>query len=201
MRILRRIAVTTAAIVTAAALTACGTPASDTAPAAADAPTVVVNTLNGTGCPSNTAVAADVSGAGFRIDYPAAMTAKAGPGVAAAAQRVACQANVTATWAGHTYTVSGEHHGSLQVPAGSSATQRTTYYLTSAGLPVDHVTAGPASGPYAASDPNALAVPCGTTTNLNVKVELRVTPGAAASFTLDGPDPAGSVIGLAWSAC
>lgn len=183
------------------AATGCGTD-SDKASATQSfvAPTVTVNTINGTGCPAGTATGTVLpDGAGVQVTYTA-FTAKAGTGSTSTEFRRNCQLNVTLAGAGQTYKVStAAHVGLVNAPAGGTVLQRGAYYLQGdpSGAPADHTDVGPIAGPWTVTDTDPYTAPCGSTRNLNVNTELRVsTPGPAASLSLTG-----STINVAWSAC
>jgi hypothetical protein len=189
------------ALLIAVAVAGCTAASSNKAAAALSTPTVVVNTINGTGCPANTATATVLpDGAGIQVAYTSAFTAKAGTGSTPLQFRRNCQLNITLTSTDQRYTVStANHQGSVTLPVGGVALQRNTYYLQgdSIGTPVDHTANGPLSEAWSVTDTSPFAAPCGTTRNLNINMELRVTsPGPAASLSLDS-----STINLIWSAC
>jgi hypothetical protein len=178
----------------AGAVVAVGTPATAVAE-----PAVEVLSVNGSGCPSDTASAvADDSG--FRIAYDR-FVARAGTGAAPTEMRRNCQAVVLVrARAGYAFVVArATYRGTAGLPAGAVALRRTNYYLQ--GSPDTTVAADKIAGPHAGAwtneDTPALAGPCGADEVLNVNAELRVSsPGTAASISMTGSD-----VRLDWTSC
>lgn len=168
-------------------------------------PTVAVGSVNGSGCPAGTVTTTVASdGSSVTASYTA-FTAKAGAGSTPTEFRRSCLLSIQIVAPGQTWAVtSATEHGTVDVPAGGTGVQRTSYYLqgSSATTPIDHSATGPLSGAWDQSDPAPFTAPCGTTRNLNVNVELRVTTagGAAASLSLNGATP-GTTINLGYTAC
>lgn len=195
-----RVASRTALVAVLALTAACG---GHSTAARAATPTVTVASVNGTGCPAGT-VTTSVTGGTVTATYTA-FTAKAGTGSVSGGNRRNCLFSLTVNAPGQTFAVtSATEQGAINLPAGATALQRTTYYLqgTSPNTVVDHPATGPVSGAWNQTDTAPYAAPCGTTRNLNINVELRVTStGAAASLSLAGAAPNGTVINLGFTDC
>jgi hypothetical protein len=195
MRVVNRVAL----VLVLAAAAACTT---DSPPAKASAPTITVASVNGSGCPAGTATAT-VTGSAVTVTYTS-FTASAGTGVSPILSRRNCLISMAISAPGRIFAVtSATEHGTVSVPAGGTVLQRHTYYLqgTSANTVVDHPASGPLSGAWDKTDTAPYAAPCGTTRNLNLNVDLRVTsPGPSASLSLNGATP-GTTINLAFTNC
>jgi hypothetical protein len=196
-----RIVVTGFAVLAVAGMLACGSPATR---ASASAPTVVVASVNGTGCPAGTVTTAVAPDASSVTAAYSAFTARAGAGSTPTEFRRVCVLSIQIVSPGQTWAVtSATEHGAIDIPTGATALQRSNYYLQgSTGTPVDHSVTGPQSGAWDQSDAAPITAPCGTVRNLNVSVELRVTTagGVAASLSLNGTDP-GTTVNLGYTAC
>lgn len=194
MRVVRR-----AAIV--AALTLVAACSGNTSTAIASTPTITVASVNGTGCPAGT-YTASVTGSTVTVTYTA-FEAKAGAGVSVILARRNCLISMAVLSPGQTFAVSSaSEHGAINIPAGATANQRHTYYLqgTATNTILDYPATGPQSGAWDKSDTAPYAAPCGTTKNLNLNVELKVSTGATTSLSLNGATP-GTTINFVFTDC
>jgi hypothetical protein len=186
MRILR-----TAAVI--AAVLAAGCAAQSTpSPARAATPSLTVQTVNGTGCPAGTA-ATTSSSSDVTATYTA-FTVSAGAG-----GRKVCQLNVLVRpGAGSQAVVTNANHvGAATLPAGTSGTVKTTYYVT-AGSNLA-VTSSPLTAPSwdvnQAPPANSVVTACGTDVALNIKTEVTVT-GTGSSAAAQS-----SAVHVTWQTC
>jgi len=164
----------------------CSDTATDAHPVVADlAPSLSVQTVNGSGCaPSTVTTTASAN------DVTAAYT---GFAVTAGGtnNRKVCQFNVLVhPGAGQQAVVdTANHTGTATLPAGTSGTVSTTYYVT-AGSNLA-VTSSPLTAPsWNVNQPTpagSVVTACGTDVALNIKVELKVSGAgsAAAANTSD----------------
>lgn len=182
-----------AAALTALALAACGTAATPPAPAAA-----ALASVNGSGCPTGTAVVT-TSGDTTTITY-STFNAQAGTGIPATAGRRNCQLSFTLNRAGQRPTVTAVHHGTTALPAGTTGLVQAAYYVQgTVGPPaIVHPFTIPSSGDYSFTDNAPIAPACGETRNLNINVEARAGSPSGTAAIVAVQDTA---VTLAWVAC
>jgi hypothetical protein len=206
--------------ISAAALAAL---AATAAPASAKVPgthgptkvTIEVGSVNGSGCPPNTAaVVVSPDKEAFTVTY-SQYTAQAGGSSKPTDARKNCQISlIVHVPGGFTYAIaSTDHRGYAALQLGAKATQVASYYFQ--GLPhtaaTEHPIPAALKGSWQFTDevpiPQLIYKPCGTERYFNINTELRVDVGASdeskVSFaSMDSTD--GSIkttYHFAWKEC
>ncbi|MGG8405724.1 DUF4360 domain-containing protein [Streptomyces sp. 12297] len=174
-----------------------------------------IATVNGSGCPRDTAaVAVSQDNTAFTVTYSQYL-AQVGGGVPATAARRNCQLNlVVHVPHGFTYAIaSADYRGYASLARGANGTAKASYYFQ--GSPQTASREHPFGGPYddnwQATDSTDWAqlvwAPCGGQRNFNINTELRVRPGTSAPgsvsyMTMDSTDgDISTVYHLAWREC
>jgi hypothetical protein len=163
-----------------------GSSASDAPPA--DAITVDVVSVNGSGCPAGSATVTVLEDhTAFRVTYHD-FSVTAGGASAPTDFRKNCQLNLLIhVPQGFTFAIaSADYRGRARLQDGATGLQRTNYYFQ--GSPdnnfVDHPFAGPLRAVWHTTDTTPVAelvfAPCGVFRNLNLNTELRVHAGTVA---------------------
>ena len=164
-----------------------------------------VITVNGTGCPANTAaVAVSPDNTAFTVSY-AAYTAQVGVGASATDFRKNCNLNLLVhVPSGFAYAIaSANYRGFASLAAGATASERANYFFqgqSTSGLIIHNLPVGPYMDDWQTTDATDIASlvfsPCGAQRNLNINTELRVSAGTSdptktTSFvTMDSTDGA-----------
>lgn len=155
--------------------------------------TVDVLTVNGSGCPGNSAsVRTSSDNTGFHIHYSHFEARDGGNSAPTESRRncqVALQVNIP-----HGFTLavaSAEYRGRAGLARGSSALHRSNYYLQgqSQNSASEHTFTGPFDGGWRTKDETAVAqlvyAPCGRSVVLNINTELRVnSPSSESKISL-----------------
>ncbi|QKW11037.1 DUF4360 domain-containing protein [Streptomyces sp. NA04227] len=174
-----------------------------------------VATVNGSGCPPETAaVAVSEDNTAFTVTYSQYL-AKAGGGADPTEARKNCQLNlIVHVPQGFTYAVaSTDYRGYASLQPGASGVQKASYYFQ--GSPDTASRSHPFSGPYEdnwqATDEtdwaNLVWAPCGEQRNFNINTELRVNagnsdPSRTSYMAMDSTDgDIETVYHLAWKEC
>ncbi|TDD82212.1 DUF4360 domain-containing protein [Actinomadura rubrisoli] len=153
--------------------------------------TIEIATVNGSGCPKDTAaVAVSDDKEAFTVTY-SAYTAQAGGNVASTDWRKNCQINMKVhVPQGFTYAIaSTDYRGFASLEPGASAVEKASYYFQ--GMQdtrsISHNLKGTYADNWQFSDVNDVAQlvykPCGEERNFNINTELRVTKGTDATKT------------------
>ncbi|MBT2545788.1 DUF4360 domain-containing protein [Streptomyces sp. ISL-44] len=176
---------------------------------------IEVATVNGSGCPKNTAaIAVSQDNTAFTVTYSQYL-AQAGGGTLSTAARKNCQLNlIVHVPHGFTYAVaSADYRGYASLVSGASGTEKASYYFQGSSQTAarTHVFSGPYEDNWQATDKTDWAqlvwAPCGVQRNFNINTELRVDKGTAAPgstnyMTMDSTDGAiSTVYHLAWKKC
>ncbi|WP_432021422.1 DUF4360 domain-containing protein [Streptomyces sp. 1222.5] len=177
---------------------------------------IEVVTVNGSGCPQDTAqVAVSEDNTAFTVTYSDYL-AQVGPNALPTDFRKNCQLNLRAhVPSGFTYAiVQADYRGYAFMQPGASAMERASYYFQ--GMPQtaykSHQFKGPYDDNWQATDQTEYAdlvwAPCGELRNFNINTELRVNAGTSnpltqTSFmTMDSTDGSvNTVYHLAWKEC
>ncbi|WP_328392681.1 DUF4360 domain-containing protein [Streptomyces sp. NBC_00390] len=174
-----------------------------------------IATVNGSGCPKDTAaVAVSQDNTAFTVTYSQYL-AQVGGGAPPTAARKNCQLNlIVHVPQGFTYAIaSADYRGYALLAPGASSTEKASYYFQ--GSPQTafrtHNFGGPYDDNWQATDETDWAqlvwAPCGVQRNFNINTELRVNkgtsaPGATSYMTMDSTDGAiSTVYHLAWKEC
>jgi hypothetical protein len=184
--------------------------------AAADAPpaeaiTLQVITVNGSGCPAGTAsVRTMPDNTGFRISYRDFL-ARDGVGVEATEFRQNCQVNVQVNIPqGFTFAVaSATYRGRASLRSGATALHRTNYYYQGSveNQVADHAFSGPLSGTWFSINATPVTelvyARCGETRNVNINTELRVnSPTGVSWMSLRASDAdVDTIVNFSWLKC
>lgn len=146
-----------------------------------------VVTVNGSGCPANTAaVAVSPDNTAFTVTYSQYL-AQVGVGSTPTDFRKNCQINVAVhVPSGFTYAIAkADYRGFAALESGATAMQRAQYYFQGMSQTtfVTHPFRGPFQEDWFASDETDIASlvfhPCGAMRNLNINTELRVAAGTS----------------------
>ncbi|GHB43007.1 DUF4360 domain-containing protein [Streptomyces xanthochromogenes] len=176
---------------------------------------IEVATVNGSGCPVNTAaVAVSPDNTAFTVTYSQYL-AQVGAGSKPTDFRKNCQLNlIVHVPSGFTYAVaSADYRGYAHLEKGASATQKASYYFQ--GSPDTASRTHPFNGPYdddwQATDSTdwgqLVWAPCGVQRNFNINTELRASLGTADPKTnsfiaMDSTDgDIQTIYHLAWKEC
>jgi hypothetical protein len=204
-------------VFTAIALTAIAAPAHAQQPASPPPDHVVIDvvSVNGSGCPQNTAaVALSQDSTAFTVTYSNYM-AQAGPQASPTGFRKNCQLGVRVhVPQGFTYAVTkADYRGFASLARGASAVEQANYYFQGA-TPTARARqqfTGPYNNDWQATDTVGVAslawAPCGAFRDLNINTELRVNrgnsaPSATSFITMDSTDTSISTLyHLAWKHC
>jgi hypothetical protein len=177
---------------------------------------IEVVTVNGSGCPSNTAaVAVSPDNTAFTVTYSNYL-AQVGVGAAPTDIRKNCQLTILVhAPQGFSYAVAeADYRGFAHLEKGATSMEQSNYYFQ--GQPqtaaVSHPFSGPFDNDWQATDSTSVAAlvfsPCGEERDLNINTELRVSGGTSnlkktTSFmTMDSTD--GSITTtyhFDWEAC
>jgi len=186
----------------------------------ADAPPAVpivvdMVTVNGTGCPANTAaVGVTPDNTAIWVVY-SSYVAAIGVGSGPVDFRKNCLLNVRVhAPPGFTYAIAGvDYSGGASLAAGASAVLRTTLFFQGQPAPafVAHSLSGPFDDLWWFSDTVDSAAlvfaPCDSQPHLNLATEIRVTlgtsdPATTSSFmAMDGIETAPHMYHLVWKRC
>lgn len=173
-------------------------------------------TVNGSGCPANTAaIAVSPDNTAFTVTYSNYL-AQVGVGAAPTDLRKNCQLTILVhVPQGFSYAVAeADYRGFAHLESGASSVERANYYFQ--GQPqtavIQHPFHGPFDDDWQATDTTGIAAlvfsPCGAERDLNVNTELRVSGGTSdltktTSFmTMDSTD--GSIVTtfhFSWKTC
>ncbi|WP_414715074.1 DUF4360 domain-containing protein [Stackebrandtia sp.] len=173
-----------------------------------------VATVNGSGCPKDTAaVAVSPDNTAFTVTYSAYL-AQAGGNSDPTDFRKNCQIDLNVhVPQGFTYAIaSADYRGFASLEAGATALQKASYYFQ--GMPDTTTAEHPVSSPYAdnweysdSTDVGQLVYkPCGEERNFNINTELRVSAGTDSSkksfIEMDSTDgDVNTVYHFAWKTC
>ncbi|QIS07556.1 DUF4360 domain-containing protein [Nocardia brasiliensis] len=192
-----------------------GQPGSDWPGAPPDKIVIDVVTVNGTGCPKDTAaVAVSPDNTAFTVTY-SAYTAQVGPGAGPTDFRKNCQLNLKVhVPQGFTYGIAqADYRGFASLAKGATALERARYYFQGNSPTdfVDHTFKGPFNDDWQKTDTTEVGaivyLPCGETRNFNINTQLRVDAGSSdpkkTSFiTMDSTDGAiNTTYHFAWKQC
>lgn len=159
--------------------------------------TVRLLTVNGSGCPPESAAVSAASSTTFTVTY-SQYTADAGGGASPGDFRKNCQLNVlVGIPSGWTFGIAGvQYRGFANLGTGAQGTLEADYYY--AGIPgtfsQDHPLYGPMSNDYEFDDEAHVVTfaPCHFNATVNVDTSLRVYPGTDPTFfneiTMDSTD-------------
>lgn len=176
---------------------------------------IEIATVNGSGCPKDTAaVAVSEDNTAFTVTYSSYL-AQIGGDSPSTAFRKNCQLNlVVHVPHGFTYAVaSADYRGYASLQPGVKGTEKASYYFQ--GSPDTHARSHDFTGPrednWQATDSTDWAqlvwAPCGVKRNFNINTELRLSAGTSdrskTSFmTMDSTDgDISTVYHLAWKQC
>ncbi|MGH4032941.1 DUF4360 domain-containing protein [Actinomycetota bacterium Odt1-20B] len=174
-----------------------------------------VATVNGSGCPKDTAaVAVSEDNTAFTVTY-SSYIAKVGGNSDPVAFRRNCQLNlIVHVPQGFTYAIaSADYRGFASLQPGAKGTEKASYYFqgSSNTASISHDFPGALNDNWQATDTTDYAhlvwKPCGEERNFNINTELRVDAGtsdpAKTSFmTMDSTDGNISTIyHMAWKEC
>ncbi|MER6317660.1 DUF4360 domain-containing protein [Streptomyces sp. NPDC001581] len=176
---------------------------------------IEVATVNGSGCPKDTAeVAVSQDNTAFTVTYSQYL-AQVGGGAPPTAARKNCQLNlIVHVPHGFTYAIaSADYRGYASLAPGAKATEKASYYFQ--GSPDTaartHNFSGPQEDNWQATDVTDWAqlvwAPCGVQRNFNINTELRVTrgtssPSSTSYMTMDSTDGSiNTIYHLAWKQC
>jgi Domain of unknown function (DUF4360) len=178
--------------------------------------TIDVVTVNGSGCPANTAqVAVSPDNTAFTVTYSNYL-AQVGVGSAPTDFRKNCQLNLNVhVPQGFTYAIAeADYRGFASLAAGSTAQERANYYFqgSSATAYSTHAFKTPLQDDWQVTDLVGIAAlvykPCGVERYLNINTELRVGAGTSdtkktTSFlTMDSTDGSiNTIYQFAWMKC
>jgi hypothetical protein len=178
--------------------------------------TIEPQTINGSGCPKDTAAVATAhDNTAFTVTYSQYL-AEVGPSSKPTDFRKNCQINLRISIPqGFTYAISRvDYRGFAHLQSGASGMEKASFYFT--GSPQtesrSHTFQGPYSDNWQTSDvteeANLVWAPCGEKKNLNINTELRVNAGTSdkehrTSFmTMDSTDSSVSTIyHFKWKHC
>jgi hypothetical protein len=177
--------------------------------------TIDVVTVNGSGCPKDTAtVIPSDDNTAFSVFYDGHYMAQAGPGISATESRKNCQLSLRVKVpGGFTYAIAqADYRGYAHLEQGASALEKSNFYFqgTSPTAQVTHPINGPLDDNWQATDQADLAAivwhPCGAKRNLNINTEVRVTAGTdktkTSFITMDSTDGSiNTVYHFAWKKC
>uniref|UniRef100_A0AAU2K3R9 DUF4360 domain-containing protein n=1 Tax=Streptomyces sp. NBC_00049 TaxID=2903617 RepID=A0AAU2K3R9_9ACTN len=176
---------------------------------------IEVATVNGSGCPKDTAaVAVSQDNTAFTVTYSQYL-AQVGGGAPPTAARKNCQLSlIVYVPQGFTYAIaSADYRGYASLAPGANSTEKASYYFQ--GSPQTafrtHTFNGPRDDNWQATDETDWAqlvwAPCGVQRNFNINTELRVNkgtsaPNATSYMTMDSTDGSiNTVYHLAWKEC
>ena len=181
----------------------------------ADAITIDVVAVNGSGCPAGTAaVAVSPDHTAFRVTYTR-FTARTGGGAAATDVRKNCQLALSIhVPQGFTYAIArADYRGFAHLERDAGALLRTNYYFqgSSEDTFVDHTFTGPLHDYWHVTDTTRSAdlvyAPCGVDRILNVNTQLRVgggggRTGAASYITMRATNgKVDTIYHFSWKRC
>ncbi|MEH6375355.1 DUF4360 domain-containing protein [Streptomyces sp. KLMMK] len=177
---------------------------------------IEVATVNGSGCPANSAaVGVSLDNTAFTVTYSKYL-AQVGPGAKPTDFRKNCQLNlIVHVPHGFTYAVASvDYRGYAQLASGATGEQKASYYFQgqSQTTAKSHQFKGALDDNWQATDINEIAQyvwsPCGERRNFNINTELTVNAGTsdptkATSFmAMDSTDSAiNTVYRIAWKEC
>ncbi|KAJ3271235.1 hypothetical protein HDV01_006968 [Terramyces sp. JEL0728] len=167
---------------------------------------------NGSGCPSGSVVpilSEDAQTFTLLFD---SLVASTGPGTKVTDARKNCQINFNVHFpGGFSFSVGSiEYRGYVTVPAGITATQKATYYLSGQSQQVSSqvVFNTPTTKDYTAIDTFDVGAlvwsPCGASVAANINTQVRVTynPNTPAMMTIDSADGhVAQVYAFNWKTC
>ncbi|MFC9293870.1 DUF4360 domain-containing protein [Streptomyces sp. NPDC057011] len=174
-----------------------------------------VATVNGSGCPKDTAaVAVSQDNTAFTVTY-SQYVAQVGGGAPPTAARRNCQLNlIVHVPQGFTYAIaSADYRGYAALAPGASSTTKASYYFQGSPQTAarEHAFNGPYDDNWQVTDETDWAqwvwAPCGVQRNFNINTELRVRKGTSAPasssyMTMDSTDgDISTVYHLAWREC
>ncbi|GGO81486.1 DUF4360 domain-containing protein [Wenjunlia tyrosinilytica] len=173
-------------------------------------------TVNGSGCPQDTAaVAVSPDNTAFTVTYSAYL-AQVGVGAKPTDFRKNCQLNlIVHVPQGFTYAIAqADYRGFASLEKGATGIQKANYYFqgSSATGEKAHPFKGPLADDWQASDTTEVGAlvwaPCGEQRNFNINTELRVNAGTSdpqktTSFmTMDSTDTSvNTIYHMAWKEC
>jgi hypothetical protein len=148
--------------------------------------TIDLVTINGSGCPSGTAVQTSADNTSFFVSYSEYL-ALAGVGANPTDFRKNCQLNVLVhVPQGFSFAIAeADFTGFASLAAGAFASERANYYFAgeTPTAVVTHSFTGPMVDDWHTVDSTDVATlvfsPCGVSRNLNINTELRVSNGTA----------------------
>jgi hypothetical protein len=143
-------------------------------------------TVNGSGCPSGTAVQTSPDNTSFFVSYSSYL-AEAGVGADPTDFRKNCQLNVLVhVPQGFSFAIAeADYSGFAALASGATAVQRANYYFAgeTPTAVVSHAFSGPLEDDWRTVDSADVATlvfsPCGVSRNLNINTELRVSNGTS----------------------
>ncbi|WP_084654088.1 DUF4360 domain-containing protein [Nocardia altamirensis] len=178
--------------------------------------TIEVVTVNGSGCPKDTAaVAVAPDNTAFTVTY-SQYTAAVGPGSGPMDFRKNCQLNLKVNVPqGFTYGIAqADYRGFASLAKGATALERARYYFQGNSPTdfVDHTFKGPFADDWQETDKTEVSAivyaPCGERRNFNINTQLRVDAGKSdpkkdTSFiTMDSTDGSiNTTYHFAWKEC
>jgi len=148
--------------------------------------TIDLVTVNGSGCPSGTAVQTSPDNTSFFVSYSDYL-AETGVGASPTDFRKNCQLNVLVhVPTGFSFAVAeADFSGFAALASGATALERANYYFAgeTPTAVVSHSFTGPMEDDWQTVDSGDVASlvfsPCGASRNLNINTELRVSSGTA----------------------
>jgi hypothetical protein len=207
--------VLTAGVMLASALVAPTTVTTVSSPPPPDKMVISLVTVNGSGCPPNSArVAVSPDNTAFTVTYSEYL-AQVGVGAKATDFRKNCQLGLNVhVPQGFTYAIAGaDYRGFAHLARGAYGSQSANYYFQgeSQSAQIRHNFAGPADTDWHTTDTVGIGalsfLRCGEQRYLNVNTELRVGAGSSnartTSFlTMDSTDGSiATVYHVAWKKC
>jgi hypothetical protein len=175
--------------------------------------TLVLKSVNGSGCPDATAAVAKMSPdkTAFTVTYHTQhYLAKVGPGAQPTDRRVNCQLSIGLGARGFTYAITAAtYRGYAHLAKGAWGLEKASYYFQGSPGTVSrqHRIDGPKNDNFAFTDSIAIWRPCDVNRNFNVNTELRVNAGSSdpsrTSFLRMG-SPDGTIkntFKLSWKRC
>ncbi|KAJ3269051.1 hypothetical protein HDV01_001920 [Terramyces sp. JEL0728] len=166
----------------------------------------------GTGCPAGTVSSIMSDDATTFTMLMSSFVASSGPGTKITDARKNCQINLNLSYpSGFSYSIASvEYRGYVSIPAGVTATQEATYYISGQSQQVSskNVFSTPTDQDYENTDTIALAAvvwsPCGAVLpgNINTQVRLSGDLTQPAEITVDSVDgTVQQIYGIQWRTC
>jgi Domain of unknown function (DUF4360) len=192
------------------------TPNTMSSPPPPDRIVIDIVTVNGSGCPANTAaVAVSPDNTAFTVTYSAYL-AQVGVGAKKTDFRKNCQLNLRVHVPnGFTYAIAqADFRGFAHLEGGATGLERANYYFQGSSQTVyaSHPFHGPYDDDWQTTDTVDVAslvyAPCGEERNLNINTELRVAAGTSDPTTttsfvsMDSTDGSiNTIYHFAWKKC